>query len=120
MPIRKAFLTGSRVYGKPRPDSDIDLVILIEEKDLNKLIKMADETMEANNDYDPKDARCLRFGKLNLLCCLNPKHFDVWKSGTDELLRRKRENDEPVSRDTAISFLSWLRRKEGITEKEDF
>lgn len=125
--IRKAFVTGSRAYGIPRHDSDIDLVILVDKEDLNLLLAMGQEIDEGNGGYDPEDARCLRFGTLNLLCCLSAKHFDVWKTGTEILKKRalgindrtgKKTSKTPppgrVSREDACSFLNWWRNKHGI------
>lgn len=112
--IRKSFATGSRVYGKPRKDSDIDLVVLVDQFTMELLLDLADEDVQSNNGYDPADARCLRFGKLNLLCCMSVKHFDIWKKGTDILVARRNRRQTPVLREEAISFLSWFREKNGI------
>lgn len=103
------FLTGSHAYGKPHVKSDTDLVVLLDEETLEVLQDQADPDSQNNGGYAKEDACCLRFGKLNLLCCLNKKHFDAWREGTEELVAR-----QPVSRAEAIAFLSALRHKNGI------
>lgn len=107
----KSFLTGSRRYGTPRPDSDIDLVVLMEGPELTELSKLADNTDDfgspGGEQYD--DGFSLRFGKLNLLCVTQERHFQVWKQGTDELIAMK-----PVSRDKAMEHLAALRREHKI------
>ena len=108
----KSFLTGSRYYGTPRSDSDIDLVVLMDGTQLVVLAKFADNTDDfgspGGEQYD--DGCSLRFGKLNLLCVTQDKHFNVWKQGTDELFAMK-----PVTRDKAIEHLAELRRRNKIS-----
>ncbi len=105
------FLTGSRVYGFPKEDSDIDLVCLLSLDQLSAIAPLADNTDDFGSPggqfYD--DGCSLRFGKLNLLVVTEKKHFDVWKQGTDELIAMK-----PVTRDKAIEHLATLRREKKI------
>lgn len=105
----KAFLTGSHAYGIPRKDSDIDLVILISEEDFEKLRLLSDEP-DHEADYISAGGKPLRFGRLNLLCCMYRKGFDVWRKGTKRLKRNKIK----VSRDAAIEFFRELRREAGF------
>ncbi len=107
-----AFLTGSRAYGKPRTDSDYDLVVLVSQETLQCLQEVA-EAAPPNCEYDPEDACCLRFGPLNLLCVCSEKHFELWQEGTEELIRRSKMIG-PVQREFAIEFLRNLRKKNGI------
>ncbi len=106
----KSFLTGSRRYGTPRADSDIDLVVLMDVNELVELAKLADNTDDfgspGGEQYD--DGCSLRFGKLNLLC-VTQEHFKVWKQGTDELIAMA-----PVTRDKAMEHLAALRRDKNI------
>jgi hypothetical protein len=107
----KPFLTGSRVYGTPREDSDIDLVALVSDKDLYELVKAAEATGGLGSGQDEyEDGRSLRFGKLNLLCVTKKRHFDIWKLGTLELMAMA-----PVTRDHAIQHLAKLRREHRIS-----
>ena len=88
-----AFLTGSQVYGKPRPDSDIDLCLIMDEDDIAQLSIFADDKKLHSNtshDYDAKIVE-IRFGKLNLLIFRSEKEFLAWKAATDELYLRAGE-----------------------------
>lgn len=108
----KSFVTGSRVYGTPRPDSDIDLVVLLSCPDLSRLIDAADnqDDLGSPGGEHYEDGRSLRFGTLNLLCVTDKKHFDVWAKGTEELYAKR-----PVTRDQAIMHLSKLRQENKIS-----
>lgn len=110
----QSFLTGSRRYGTPRPDSDIDLVVLMDGSELVELAKFADNTDDLGSPGGEQyeDGCSLRFGKLNLLCVTQERHFKVWKQGTDELVGIAAITT--VSRDEAIEHLVALRRKERI------
>lgn len=95
-----AFVTGSRVYGTPTPESDIDLCVCLTVSEMNALASCSDK--------DPgsmPDSLC--FGKLNLLI-LEPWKFAAWKRGTDALIARK-----PVTREEAVKVLD----QEEINEK---
>lgn len=41
-----SFLTGSRVYGTPREDSDIDLVVLVHQEELDLLHKLSESSTD--------------------------------------------------------------------------
>jgi predicted nucleotidyltransferase len=102
-----AFLTGSYAYGTPRVDSDIDLVVMVSPAQGRALEEMSDTPREDGElDYDKEHALVLRFGQLNLICCLSQKWFDVWKAGTTELQKRA-----PVSREEACRLFKRLREE---------
>jgi len=89
-----AFLTGSQVYGSPRVDSDVDLAILVTEKEANILRACADHAWPC------------RYGNLNLIIFISddgsdgPERFIAWKKGTNRLI-----SEAPVSRAHAIEVL---------------
>jgi hypothetical protein len=93
-----AFLTGSRAYGIPREDSDIDIVVMV---NINEVPLEA--TVADGCDYEPESV-CLRYGPINLIACVDPAVFDVWKRGTEELIARR-----PVTRQEAIDHLESLK-----------
>jgi Nucleotidyltransferase domain len=76
----KAFLTGSRVYGQPTPESDVDLVVFISEEDKETLVKLADTALP------------IRFGKLNVIALTNEDEFYAWKSATREVQAARSKN----------------------------
>jgi hypothetical protein len=73
----KAFLTGSHVFGRPGPQSDIDLCILVDPGLANQLRDMSEST------------NTVRFGKLNLILCESDLEFATWKMSTERLLQIK-------------------------------
>jgi hypothetical protein len=118
----RAFLTGSRVHGVPREDSDIDLVLLIEE---HEALTLHDLLTEEMGDDLSADMGCpaagyeglgkgvhIRIGKLNLICCWDEALFASWKLGTEAL-----KQDRPHERARAVRLYRRLRRLLGIPSK---
>lgn len=98
-----AFLTGSRVYGSPRQDSDIDLAVFIPEPDFSQLKRELGFSLTecgADGQQYPEGSAVFRCGKLNLLAFKNELEFKAWKQATDELKTRK-----PVSREQAAALI---------------
>lgn len=85
-----AFLTGSRVYGTPHADSDVDLCVVLSEENLNLLRELCDGDPGSGGDS-------LRFGKLNLICFTVAECAEPWRVATERLIVRK-----PVTRDEAV------------------
>lgn len=86
--MTKAFITGSRAYGTPREDSDIDLAILIDADEGDILWKAGAVEGE----------KTCRFGCLNLIIFNSESRFERWAQVTNDLRARR-----PVSRDEAIA-----------------
>ena len=106
----KAFVTGSRVYGQPRVDSDIDLVVFLSPADLERLTVFGQQmTSPEDPDYVMAGGIPFRFGDLNLLCVTDEKKYEVWKKGTRHLKRQK-----PVTRGFAVRYFRDLRKKAGF------
>lgn len=110
-------MTGSKIYGIPSKNSDIDLVVFVSDEELEMLRQEADEDVsrnqEADEHYQELGSVSLRFGKLNLLCCTKEKVYEVWKRGTFRLKRQS-----PVSRAFACRLMDTLRQEAGIGEPE--
>jgi predicted nucleotidyltransferase len=100
----RAFVTGSRRYGYPKPDSDLDIVVLVDPADLELMKQVASAAVIAPEEYKGSGAVSMRFGKLNLICTTRKEAYDVWLEGTEELDARK-----PVLRDDAIKLFQELR-----------
>lgn len=108
-----SFLTGSYAYGTPKPESDIDLVILVTASEANKLAGMIIQEDAVLQDYYGRTkTHSLRFGKLNLLVCTTKEKYLEWHRGT-----RLLKQDAPVLRDTAVDMFSEIFEK-GLIEKE--
>lgn len=74
----KAFLIGSHVYGEPRPDSDIDLVIRIDPKEA---FKLGDLGGWSGGPLTP-----IRFGKLNIIYAISDEQYECWVKGLADIL----------------------------------
>ena len=88
----KAFITGSRAYGKPTAESDTDLVVRVDKEAADELVKLSD-----GGSFP------IRFGNLNIVCAYNDATWEVWKQGTEELIKQK-----PVTRQEAIEHFKKL------------
>lgn len=121
----QVLLTGSRAYGKPRDDSDYDLVILVDEatfialEDLQASPKfntikssqdnggvaeiMMDREFEDHTGYGGLN---IKQGKLNLIVEMDVGRFDDWVTGTADLISRS-----PVTKEEAIRVFDELKKK---------
>lgn len=106
----KSFLTGSQVYGTPKEDSDIDLVVRISEDDLCILRRL---TGTESQKYTDMNCQTFRFGKLNLICTGSKDSMRVWKEGT-EILSDRDISGEEITKDKAIEVFDKLREENGI------
>lgn len=89
---QKAHITGSRAYGVPKADSDIDLVVLVSDEDYNKLLDRAD-SIGSKTEH----GLSIRFGCLNVIVTTDEKEYHQWANGTAFL-----KSIAPVSKDIAI------------------
>lgn len=97
--IDGAFMTGSRVYGKPDMDSDWDMVLMANDSIIEELIDACDGDEEYEFDEEGEVSYSIRFGNLNLIV-LQKNQFKAWKDATEELIQRK-----PVTRDQAVECI---------------
>lgn len=102
----RSFMTGSRVYGVPKDESDFDLVILMDREEAVKLLYFSDNNGEKQDNYTEMKSLPMRFGKLNIIAVFTEADMAVWKLGTKQLVQ---ENN--VSRDRAIEVFSELRKR---------
>lgn len=114
--MNSAFMTGSQVYGLPKPGSDIDIALLVDKEEFGLLLSKRDKhrylgTAESNvgnqSDLPPaeRDSISVRYGKLNLLLTTNPEMYEAWRMATKELEDEK-FRDGPVSRDRAVEVFT--------------
>lgn len=119
-----AVLTGSQVYGIPKPDSDVDLVILISPRDIEKLRSLAEKHDGNHKDSDGgpqtinETSASLRFGRLNLICVSDPLAFEVWRRGTKALCLNLEQTGRAISRDIAVEHFDKLRDWAGLKTPE--
>lgn len=107
--IPDAFLTGSRVFGVPRDDSDVDMVVFLEEPAAAALTALADADTDTD-ESKPRSAsehgpasRSLRFGKLNLIVVTSRDWLEAWAAATAQCIARK-----PVTREQALPVFKGL------------
>ena len=104
-----AFLTGSQIYGSPTENSDIDLVVSMDDENrarLWALVKDSEKKANFNTDADYGGNLNLQFGRLNLIVLKSDIEMANWKVGTVML-----ERQGPVSRARAVEVLKALRDK---------
>lgn len=89
-------LTGSRAYGTPRPDSDIDIVICI---DTDNSYHVA--LLQALADKQDPDKPGLHVDDVNFIIAMTDEIMKQWVDGTDALL-----SEAPVSRDRACKVFN--------------
>ncbi len=82
-----AFLTGSRAYGTPREDSDVDLAVLVSPETASILWKLG-----------ARDGGSVKFGPLNLITFSNEQNFLEWSRVNAELCKKG-----PVTREEAMA-----------------
>lgn len=116
---RTCVLTGSRVYGAPRSDSDIDLVVLVDRGTLQIISEAANDELQRPNlesnswvsDHGLEQCQAtFKFGKLNLIVVTEQADFDIWVAGTEVLLKKK-VSSGPVTRSEAIATFRAIRKQ---------
>lgn len=113
-----SFITGSRKYGSPRADSDLDLVVFMEGVDVALLGSVADMTpqgfTEDGVEYDSRFGWPFRFGKLNVIVCTKPEQWQVWQDGTASLHYLAKHKGKAVDREFAVSVFQALADATGL------
>lgn len=93
----RSFLTGSHVYGTPKHDSDIDLVIQL---DSDEELELCGQSDGGGIIIDDSDYPTIRFGNLQIIAVEDDREFAIWKSCTEELKKRA-----PVTREEAVNLI---------------
>lgn len=89
--ITPAFLVGSHVYGAPRPDSDVDLVVRLAPETAAFLYAIAGQSPDGP----------LRFGKLNIICALDDAQYEAWVHGLADIIVQRAATCKPIDCATA-------------------
>ena len=106
--MKLAFITGSHAYGTPTEESDVDLVVPCSAKTALRLIELLETEAEETARYFTGRTPLVtfRFGRLQLILAATPESYDVWKKGTQQLIKQA-----PVTRDEAVALFAKLREK---------
>lgn len=91
-----AFLSGSHVYGFPRPTSDVDLVVYMPQDEIVRLCEIVEHEL---SEFYPNDLVSLKFGNLNLICISDELYFNRWRDATAAL-----EKKRPLQRNDAVNY----------------
>ena len=99
MKQRKAFVTGSQAYGRPRPDSDIDIVLWVEPETRKKLFALSEQ--QRKEGKIPAAGNSCYLTNVNLVLIDSPDQFDMWEQTTKELVARAEVRGCPVLKEEA-------------------
>jgi hypothetical protein len=121
----KGFMTGSQIYGNPRPDSDIDIVLLVDENLLHMLAEKAGKHLTTDQYEDKPESASLTFGQLNLICVTASEEYDAWLEGTEECFQlmqsrwlEKGPADHYVTRDEAKDLMKKAYEKHNLAKAD--
>ena len=103
-----AFVTGSRAYGTPGPDSDFDLAVLLDHDDCGDLCDFFSDSIVTGSR---NGGVSIRFGKLNLLVFVVREKFDAWRAAMLDLKGRR-----PVTRIEAIKTIEAYEKNAQMTD----
>lgn len=109
----KTLLTGSRVYGAPRADSDIDLVVLPETHTDRHVITsglMPYLSSRGSGDRNsPALEATFRVGDINIIVVATEQQFRVWDAGT-KLLEHRKNREGAQTRPVAAMVFRTIER----------
>ncbi len=88
------FLTGSKAYGTPREDSDTDIAVFI----APDLVAEIEDIVQVRPNRG-----VLTCGKTQFLVFTDRAEFELWRKGTDDLIKLK-----PVTREFACAHFASL------------
>ena len=100
----KMFVTGSYAYGTPKKKSDLDIVVLANNKFWSQIAILCEERGKNPGADYPESSVYL--GGLNLIRCQNEDQYNLWKQGTEELIEIA-----PVTRKEAVAHFKLLREE---------
>ncbi len=92
----RSFVTGSRVYGHPREDSDVDMVICCTYNDIVLLRTLADDS----NHYE--NGGTVTFGRLNIIYFNVEEPYEMTRYHRWLRIHKELARIAPVTKDFAI------------------
>lgn len=99
---RRPFATGSRVYGSPEEEADLDVVMLLDRSTYWLLTDFATKHVNPNNHPSASDEEghpSFFLGKVNIIPVFEPEIYDAWLKAC-QLCKAKK----PVTRREAIKI----------------
>jgi len=104
----KAFLTGSRIYGNPTDDSDIDLVVRLNESEREDLIKLSESGTVP-----------IKFGNLNLIVATSDEAYAGWLLAKKCCLEKVLELGRNLTKDECIEIHDDIRQAANLPYGND-
>lgn len=98
-----SFISGSRSYGTPRSDSDVDLVVLVSPLDADIIRSLAG----CNKLDEP-----VKFGRLNLILMESELEMAVWYVATEQCRKIA-----PLDREAAKKVINALQKSVGLSDR---
>ena len=111
----KSFPTGSYVYGLPTEESDIDIVVMMEDGDADDFDRFCGEAgLDNHGDVDYPGGLSYKSGKFNMIVVDNDQDWQVWKDGTEECIEAMVKNRGGLERSAACEIFTKHRAKAGL------
>ena len=98
----EAFITGSRAYGTAKPDSDLDLCVL-----------MDDPTME---DLVAEYGWPIKIGSLNIIPCTSELEMLAWRKAREVCIAGSKSG--PLTKEAVIEIHEAWRKQYGVPERD--
>lgn len=97
-----AFVTGSHIYGSPKPESDVDLVVLCSQKTKEKLLELS------GGKYP------IRFGNLNIIAAGSEEEYKAWYKAKTKCVEFSRDKGRPLTKEESIIVHDMVRVEYGV------
>lgn len=112
---RLPFVTGSQAYGYVHPDSDVDVVVLMEEdEDRQRLFDYVDRSKNVRTGvYNWRCGYSVRLHDVNFLVCETTEEYDCWREGTEQCV-----SEAPIQRRRAVQVFDDHRMWYGFFGKK--
>lgn len=107
----KTLAVGSRVWGCPRPDSDFDIVVLVETPAEYDTLKKLDIIKQQKDEYKESEIieGSFRAGPFNVIVVRTEWQFKQWEKGAAWMDVERRSNGLGyVTRERAVEILQAL------------
>jgi hypothetical protein len=106
----KPFLTGSHAYGTPHKDSDIDIVMMIDDADLEEVLGENDE-FETKGEHSGGNPSYL-IGNVNFIV-VDKLEYDCWLEATNMM----KSSGHKFNKKEATEIIDKCYDKAGITRR---
>lgn len=114
------FITGSRCYGEPTEESDLDLVVHMPAEVADKIWEeLFPGQPRGSDEYSTTTTNhfsVFRFGQLNLIATHTNAAYDAWKVGTDKCVAQLLKKRKALTRTEAVTIIRKELDRRGIDD----